>query len=548
MPVHRGAAENAKEARRNWPTFFLCATSAFSAPLRLQKLTRPLLSFSVCLRATSWRKVVLQVAALLGIGFAVTLPTAQAQRKPSRPPNYLFIAVDDLNDWVEPLGGHPQVKTPNFTRLAKRGVTFTNAHTQAPLCNPSRASLLSGLRPSTTGLYTLQPGVRAVPRLKEHVMLPQYLAANGYATFSVGKIFHDGSIKPAERDREFNVWGDNGALIFPATKFITTPDTIRAMDWGVFPERDEDQPDWKIADSAIGFLNSAPTDKPFFLGAGFRLPHVPCFATQKWFDLYPDASLQMPPVKADDRDDVPEFAWNLHWKLPEPRLSWLNANQQWRSLVRSYLASISFMDSQVGRLLDALEKSPHADNTIIVLWSDHGWHLGEKGITGKNSLWERSTRVPLIAAGPGIVAGAKSTRPVELLDLYPTLVELSGLPARKELQGHSLVPLLKNPNAARAWPAITTHNQGNHAVRSERWRYIRYADGSEELYDHQTDPNEWTNLANNPRFAKLKTEHARWLPKTDLAPVAGSTARLLVKENGVWMWEGKPIRKEELER
>ena len=509
---------------------------------------RSLLFSSSCfLRVPSWKKFFLKLAVLLVIGFATTLPTAQAQRKALRPPNYLFIAVDDLNDWVEPLGGHPQVKTPNFARLAKRGVTFTNAHTQSPLCNPSRASLLSGLRPSTTGLYTLQPGVRAVPALKEHVMLPQYLMANGYVTFNAGKIFHDGSVKPEEREREFNVWGERGPMPYPAAKFVNTPDTIKAMDWGVFPERDEEQADWKIADSAIAFLKSASTDKPFFVGAGFRLPHVPCFASQKWFDLYPDATLQMPPVKADDRNDVPDFAWNLHWKLPEPRLSWLQANNQWRPLVRAYLASISFMDSQVGRLLDALDASPHADNTIIVLWSDHGWHLGEKGITGKNSLWERSTRVPLMLAGPGIAKGVKTNRPVELLDLYPTLIELSGLPARKELEGHSLATLLKNPKAARPWPAITTHNVGNHSVRSERWRYIRYADGSEELYDCQTDPNEWTNLAADPKHAERKKELARWLPKTDVPAAPGSAHRVLQNKDGIWHWEGKPIRQQEKE-
>ncbi|MGH8595482.1 MAG: sulfatase, partial [Gammaproteobacteria bacterium] len=462
-------------------------------------------------------------------------------------PNYLFIAVDDLNDWIGPLGGHPQVKTPNIDRLARRGVVFANAHTQAPLCNPSRASLLSGLRPSTTGLYTLQPGVRAVPRLQDHVMLPQYLASHGYATFSAGKIYHDGSIKPTERNREIDQWGDPGPMPYPAAKFVETPDKIKAMDWGIFPARDEEQGDWKIADSAIVYLKSAKSDKPFFLGVGFRLPHVPCFASQKWFDLYPDDKLVMPPVKANDRDDVPEFAWYLHWKLPEPRLSWLEAHHQWRPLVRAYLASISFMDSQVGRVLDAVDACGLAGNTIIVFWSEHGWQLGEKGITGKNTLWERSTRVPLIFAGPGIGAGARSNQPVELLDLYPTLVELSGLPARADLEGHSLSPLLKRPSAKRLWPAITTHNQNNHSVRSERWRYIRYADGSEELYDHRNDPNEWTNLARDKRYAAVIREHARWLPQTNLPPVAGSAARLLVNESGVWMWEGKPIRKEEKE-
>ena len=467
-----------------------------------------------------------------------------AQRKP----NYLFIAVDDLNDWVAPLKGHPQVKTPNFDRLARRGVTFVNAHAQGALCNPSRASLLSGLRPSTTGLYTLQPGVRAVPALRDHVMLPQALAAGGYATFSAGKVFHDGSIKPEERLKEFQTYGVAPQIPTPPQKFVITPDAIKLMDWGVYPERDEDQADYQIASSAIAQLKQAPKDKPFFIAAGFRLPHVPCFASQKWFDLYPDDKLVMPPVKANDRDDVPEFAWYLHWKLPEPRLSWLEKTNQWRPLVRAYLASISFMDSQVGRLLDALDASEHANNTIIVLWSDHGWHLGEKGITGKNTLWERSTRVPLMFAGPGVKQNAVVTRPAELLDLYPTLMDLSGLAAPKNLEGHSLVSLLKNPKAARTWPAITTHNINNHGVRSERWRYIRYADGSEELYDMRNDPNEWTNLAKDKRYAAVIKDHARWLPKTNLPAVAGSAQRLLEQVNGVWHWEGKPIIATELER
>jgi len=327
-------------------------------------------------------------------------------------PSVLFIGIDDLNDWVGCLGGHPQAKTPHIDRLAARGTLFTNAHCQAPLCNPSRASLLSGLRPSTTGLYTLAPGVRAVPALKERVMLPQYFAAHGYTTFTAGKIYHDGSIVARERTNEFNMWGSPGPVPYPPKKLIATPDPIQAMDWGVFPAKDEDQADWKIAESAITHLRSLPRGQQFFIAVGFRLPHVPCFATRRWFDLYPDETLVVPPVKANDRDDVPEFAWYLHWKLPEPRLSWLQPANQWRPLVRAYLASTSFMDSQVGRLLDALAVTDRAEHTIVVLWSDHGWHLGEKGITGKNSLWERSTRVPLIFAGPGIDRGAKCNRPV----------------------------------------------------------------------------------------------------------------------------------------
>ncbi len=462
--------------------------------------------------------------------------------------NVLFIAIDDLNDWVGCLEGHPQAKTPNIDRLAARGVLFTNAHCQAPLCNPSRSSLLTGLRPSTTGIYALEPGFRALPSLKNQVTLPQYFAAKGYSTFSAGKIFHDGSVPPADRLKEMQSWGDVGAPPIPLRKLVETPTPLKAVDWGVFPEHDETQGDWKIADSAIKRLKSLPTGQPFFIGVGFRYPHVPCFATTRWFDLYPDESLILPPVKENDRDDIPDFAWYLHWKLPEPRLSWLRRNDQWRSLVRAYLASTSFMDSQVGRVLDALEETGKANDTLVVLWSDHGWHLGEKGITGKNSLWERSTRVPLIFAGPGIVAGARCSQPAELLDVYPTLVELTGLPAKSDLEGHSLIPQLHDAKAPRNQPALTTHGPGNHAVRSEHWRYIRYANGSEELYDHRADPHEWVNLAKDPRYRDIIREHARWIPTKDAPAAPGSVSRLLMRKLGVWTWEGNLIIPSMLER
>lgn len=195
-----------------------------------------------------------------------------------------------------------------------------------------------------------------------------------------------------------------------------------AMDWGVFPERDEDNADWKIASSAIEKIETLPKDKPWFIGCGFRLPHVPMYASKKWFDLFPDSELKMPPVKEDDRDDIPAFASYLHWKLPEPRLSTLRKHDQWRPLVRAYLACTAFMDSQVGRVLEALEKSSQTDNTIVIVWGDHGWHLGEKLMTGKNTLWERSTRVPFIWAGPGVTKGQRCGRAVELLDIFPTLI------------------------------------------------------------------------------------------------------------------------------
>ncbi len=483
----------------------------------------------------------LTFACLATLLLAVRVCPAEGPAPSAARPNVLFFAVDDLNDWIGCLGGHPQVKTPAIDRLAARGTLFTNAHCQSPLCNPSRASLLLGKRPSTTGIYTLVPGMRDIEATRGLVTLPQHFAAHGYFTFTCGKVHHDGSIKPKDRPGEFEVWGPAPGMPLPEKKFVDTPDPMRAVDWGVFPPNDADQADWKIADAAIAQLRSLPQGRPFFVACGFRLPHVPCFASQPWFDLYPDDSLIMPPVLAGDRADVPEFAWYLHWKLPEPRLSWLVRSGQWRPLVRAYLASTSFMDSQVGRVLDALEAAGQTENTIVVLWSDNAWHLGEKGITGKNTLWDRSTRVPLVFAGPGVAKGARCAQPAELMDIYPTLVELCGLPAREGLEGHSLAPQLRDAAAPRPWPAITTHNQGNHAVRSEHWRYIRYADGSEELYDYRSDTNEWKNLARDPQYAAVVAEHARWLPKENAPPAPGSAHRLLVQQGDTWVWEGRPI-------
>lgn len=482
-----------------------------------------------------------------GCLFAWTVLAACLQAKVSpadspRRPNVLFIAVDDLNDWVGCLQGHPQTRTPHIDRLARRGTLFSNAHCQAPLCNPSRTSLLCGLRPSTTGVYGLAPWFRLVESLAGQVTLPQQFAAHGYQTMCTGKIWHGGYPPGKDRAAEFGVWGPPSSVgARPASKLVTTPQGNHPLvDWGSFPHRDQDKGDWQVAGWAVERIGSRPAE-PFFLSVGFFLPHVPCYVTPQWLDAVPDQTLVMPPLLEGDRSDTPEFSWYLHWKLPEPRLSWLQAHEQWRSLVRAYLASIRFVDSQVGRVLEALTAAGLEERTVVVLWSDHGWHLGEKGISGKNSLWERSTRVPLVFAGPGIVRGGHCHRPVELLDIYPTLVALCGLPAPAGLEGHSLVPQLRDPAAPRPWPAITTHNPDNHAVRSERWRYIRYADGSEELYDHMSDPNEWHNLAGRPEFTSTVREHAHWLPARSTPPVPGSASRILVQQQGRWLWEGEEI-------
>lgn len=487
------------------------------------------------------------MTSILFASVGLLFPAPRAEAGPGRP-NVLMIAIDDQNDWVGCLGGHPQARTPNIDRLAARGTLFTNAHCQAPLCNPSRASLMTGLRPSSTGIYGLEPGIRDVEATRDRVTLPQTFTRAGYDTYTCGKIYHDGSIRPEGRAAEFNRWGPAPGSGRPARRFAKLPGTPHPlMDWGPFPDRAEDSADHRIADAAIDALGAAPKDRPFFVAVGFRLPHVPCFAPPEWFAKFPEDEVRLPPFRADDRDDTPRFSWYLHWKLPEPRLATLQEAGEWRPLVRAYLASTAFMDAQVGRVLDALDATGRAGETIVVLWSDHGYHLGEKGITGKNSLWERSTRVPLIFAGPGIARGGSCSRPAELLDIFPTLLELTGLPARPDLEGHSLGPQLRDADAPRTRPAITTHNRGNHAVRTERWRYIRYADGSEELYDMVADPNEWTNLASSPELSAVRRDLARWLPEEELPPAPGSVSRVLTytPESGAITWEGKPVGKED---
>lgn len=474
--------------------------------------------------------------------------------KPHSQPNVLFIAIDDLNDWVGCLGGHPQVQTPNMDRLAARGTVFTNAHCQSPLCNSSRTSVLTGLRPTTTGIYGLAPWFRSVPGFEDVVTLPQYFHQQGYRTLTCGKIFHD-AFPPGKARKdgsEFDVWGYHGGWgTHPDKKIINMQDGHPLMDWGVYPERDDQQEDYIVATWAVDKLSELAkqgSEQPFMLSCGFRRPHVPCYASQQWFDLYPEESLLMPPILHGDRDDTPMFSWYLHWKLPEPRLSWLEQAGEDRSLVRAYLACVSFADAMVGRVLDALDENGLADNTIVVLWSDHGYHCGEKEISGKNTLWDRSTRVPLIFAGPGLAAGQRSPQPVELLDIYPTLVDLCKLPSNPQLEGHSLTPQLDAPNAPRAWPAITSHNQGNHGIRTDRWRYIRYADGSEELYDMIGDPHEWTNLASAADMAEVKRELSQWLPRIDRPMAPNSHARVLSWDGTTAVWEGEVINPEELER
>lgn len=461
-------------------------------------------------------------------------------------PNILVIAIDDLNDWVGYLNGHPKVQTPNMDRLAESGVAFTNAHVQSPLCNPSRTSILTGLRPTTTGIYALGPWFRDLEPYKDLVTLPQYFEKNGYVTMTTGKIYHDAF--PPKEDRrdgpEFSVWGFHGSFLPRPEEPIVKNTGHPLVDWGVFPEEDSQQDDWKVTDWAIEQLKNLPGDKPFFLSVGIRHPHVPLYASQKWFDLYPEDDMLLPVMRGDDREDIPPFAWNLHWDLPEPRLAWLQMNHQWKPKVRAYLASVSFADMLVGRLLDTLEEEGLTENTIVVLLSDHGYHLGTKDITGKNTLWHESTRVPYIFAGPGIPEkGKQSDAPVELLDLFPTLTDLAGLPKKQGLDGQSLMSILEDTEYERSTPAICTHGPDNHVVVTDQWRFIQYADGSRELYDRKEDKYEWHNLALDDSYAPVMEKLAEYLPLS-ADPAPWNKTRLIEMIDGEPYWEGKKIPKD----
>jgi arylsulfatase A-like enzyme len=445
----------------------------------------------------------------------------------ARRPNILMIAVDDWNDWVGALGGHPQVKTPSLDRLAARGVLFTDAHTAAPICNPSRTALLTGRMPSTTGVYGNDEGPWR-KFLPDAVTLPQHFRKNGYKALGGGKIFHHGKgfNDPKSWD-DYYFWNPKGrengwfdGYSFPPDPEPPRPVTPmpsvswRNFDWAPIDVKPEDMPDFKVS-SWAGEVLGQEHDRPFFLAAGMFRPHIPWFVPREYFEMYPPDQLVLPAVKDDDLADVPPFARRIALNQ-NSRHDLLVSTGNWRRAVQAYLACITFSDAMVGRMLDALDRSPHRDNTIVALWSDHGYHLGEKWHWHKQSLWHRATHVPLIISAPGVTkAGTRCERPVSLVNLYPTLADLAGVEAGTGLDGVSLRPLLEDPQREWERPALTTYGRGNHAVRSARWSYIRYHDGSEELYDRRQDPDEWINLASHAALTKTKEELRRWLPKSE---------------------------------
>jgi len=413
-------------------------------------------------------------------------------------PNFLIIAIDDLNDYVGCLGGHPNAATPHLDRLAQQGVLFTHAYCNSPVCNPSRTSLWTGLRPTTTGITSNRCGwFRELPAFQHVVTLPQALAAAGYSTSGFGKLFHLG--RPTHSKHEWQRYNtyNYGPRQEPKLNY-PFGDTI--TDWGV-PPGDTDRAasyDPAIADRVVAVLEDSHS-QPFLLGCGFFRPHTPLYTARSWLSLHPRSGIVLPKTLPDDNDDLVYFGKRRRrpQDVEAPGLftqDWAEANDTWRDVLQAYLACSSAMDHQLGRVLDALAKSEHCKNTYVIVFSDHGWHLGEKRHWGKAALWEQTTRVPFIIAGPGIPRGVRYQQPVDLLTIYPTIVDYAGLKPPHELEGHSLRPVLENPKCDWPHPVLMTFVD-HHALRTARWRYIRYASGEEELYDHTVDPDEFDNLA-----------------------------------------------------
>lgn len=450
-------------------------------------------------------KSTLSILSLFSLTLLVSAPVADAQDRP----NVVMICIDDLNDWTGFLGGHPEALTPHMDALAKRGRNFANAHCAVPVCSCSRASLMSGVAATTHGSYEIGPRYEELPALKNIPTIQRYFKDNGYVTLAGGKVLHHGFGGRLASDIDRSLGRKKSPR--PKKPLNRPSEWSGAWDWGAHPATNAEMADYQLAKNAVNVLEE-DFDKPFFLTVGFFRPHVPLYVPPKWFDLYEGDSFTLPRNPQSDLDDLPKNLLNINNYAVAPTHAEVVNNGKQRSLTRAYLASISFVDHCVGVVLDSLNSSPHADNTLIVLWSDHGFHLGEKQHWAKRTLWEESTRVPLLIAGPGIKPGKACAEPASLLDIYPTLIELCRLPANHHLEGVSLVPQLKDPTTTRNRPAITSSYFGNHSIRSRDWRLIVYEDGAEELYDHRNDPNEFRNLADDPTHKATRDRLVRWLP------------------------------------
>ena len=433
------------------------------------------------------------------VGVVCTSSLLAAER-----PNVLFIAVDDLNHWVTHLERNRQARTPNIDRLARMGVTFRNAYCAAPACEPSRAAVMGGRRPATSGCYRNGDRWTQFQGVGEGLSA-QFLKA-GYHVVGAGKIYHRMGYLP----EEWSEYMDRAGRSIHGANVDKMDGYHRPMPHDL---KDEDLLDWHTVNYCIDQMRE-DRDKPFFIACGLAKPHLPFVVPRKYYDFFPLDSIELPPHRDDDLDDLPPAGFKMAGARGD-HVRFLKSGR-WKSAIQSYLATCAYTDMNVGRLLDALADSPHRDNTIVVLWGDHGWSFGEKQHWRKFALWEEPTRLPLVIVAPGCTSpGGVCTRPVDLMSLYPTLCQLAQIALPEHVEGTSLVPLLTDPNAEWDRPALTTYGYGNHAVRSESWRYIRYANGDEELYDTVNDPYEWQNLAQQPGYDDVKSELAQWLPKVN---------------------------------
>jgi len=449
-----------------------------------------------------------------GLGFRSEYGAAKSG---TSKPDILFIAIDDMNDWTTVFDRKNPIKTPNLVRLAKRGMFFSKAYCAAPACCPSRAAIMTGIRPSNSGVYDNNNAWAKM--MPDAVTLSRYFMLNGYETFGAGKIFHHGKtgadIPGKPSFQEFFKMRRTRRSGKSHNGYTSGPLSNVAFDWG---EHEEKMIDLDTVEWCENIMEKEKT-APRFLAAGIFKPHLPFYAPRDTFAKYLFDDTKLPKMRENDLDDVPEagrkMAHREHFIFSNTTAKPENDPGSLKKMVQSYQASADFADQMVGRLLDKLDSTGQAGNTIVVLWADHGYHLGDKESCVKFTLWEKANHVPFIIVAPGVTKpGSRCDRPVSLIDIYPTLVDLAGLPSKKDLDGKSVVPLLRDPH--KQWqPALMTMGKGNHAVRSDRWRYIRYKDGSEELYDHSNDPWEWTNLARQPEYAEVIAKHKKWLPTNE---------------------------------
>lgn len=417
----------------------------------------------------------------------LTMGLASASCQSLEKPNILFVTIVDMNDWTTLFDKNNPIQTPNISELASRGAFFSKAYCSSPASNPSRASVMTGTRPHSTGIYGNNSDWKAFSQVKT---IQRYFKENGYFVCGSGNFFH-----------HHNDWAFHDNAAFHDYLMMTInepyPDEklngldwygSRNTDWGIWPEDITKTADYRTMEYAIQKLDQK-FDQPFFLNVGIYKPHSPFFAPQKFFDKYPLKDIVMPEILENDLDDLPEGAKKLmkpsNWFWEGMAKARKQDADVYKNYIQAYQACTSFADEMIGKIIDALDKSPYKDNTIIVLWSDHGFHLGEKQHFEKFALWEKATHIPFIIIAPRVTKPHTIIdKPVDMTTIYPTLCDLCGLEIPDHVEGFSLVPLLKDETVSIP-PALMTYMKGNHAVRTEKWRYIQCADGSEELYDHK---------------------------------------------------------------